>query len=45
MSSGLTKRDNRIVTLLLFIQAFDILLDCQMIRVISDNNNNDSKQL
>ena len=35
MSSGLTKRDNRIVALFLFIQAFDILLDCQLIRVLS----------
>ena len=40
MSSGFAKQDNRIVTLFLFIQAFDILLDCQLIRVIRNNNNN-----
>ena len=28
MSSGLAKQDNRFVTLFLFTQAFDILLDC-----------------
>ena len=27
MNSGLAKRDNRIATLILFIQAFDILLN------------------
>ena len=49
MSSGLAKRDNRIATsflfLFLFTEAFDILLDCQLIRDISNNNNNYSKQL
>ena len=45
MSSILAKRDNRIVALFLFIQAFDILLDCQLIRIISNNNNNSSKPL
>ena len=29
-SSGLAKRDNRIVILFLFTHAFDILFDCQM---------------
>ena len=28
MSSGLAKRDNGILKLILFIQVFDILLDC-----------------
>ena len=45
MSSGLAKRDNWIVTLFLLTQAFDILLDYQLIRVISNNNNNYFKQL
>ena len=37
MSSGLAKQDNRFVTLFLFTQAFDILLNCQLIRVISNS--------
>ena len=35
MSPGLAKRDNRIVTLFLFTQAFDIL-----VRVVGNRNNN-----
>ena len=42
MNSGLTKRDNRIVTLFLFTQSSDILLDCHLIRVISNSSNNSS---
>ena len=45
MSFGLAKRDNRIITSFLFTQTFDILLDCQLIRDISNNSNNYSKQL
>ena len=45
MSSGLAKRDNRIVTLFKFTQAFDILLDSQLIRVIINSSNNSSQHL
>ena len=45
MSSGLAKRDNRIVTLFLFVQALDLLLDCRLMRFFSNSNNNPSKRL
>ena len=44
MSSGLAKRDNRIITVFLFTQTYDILLEGQLIRDISNSNNNYSKQ-